>query len=117
MALDRTLHGGLQDIGERAHAFTHLSHTYPSGASVYTTYLYRIATDPDETLRRWQVLKAAASQVIVQHGGTISHQHGVGLDHRPYLAQEKGALGMAVLGDLCQRFDPDRLLNPGKLIA
>ena len=108
---------GLQDSGERTHVFTHLSHTYPSGASVYTTYLYRVASDPEETLRRWQVLKEAASQVILQHGGTISHQHGVGLDHKSYLAQEKGALGMAVLGDLCRRFDPDGLLNPGKLIA
>ncbi|MGB4801632.1 MAG: FAD-binding oxidoreductase [Anaerolineae bacterium] len=116
-ALDTTLHRGLQDSGERTHVFTHLSHTYPSGASVYTTYLYRVASDPEETLRRWQVLKEAASQVILQHGGTISHQHGVGLDHKSYLAQEKGALGMAVLGDLCRRFDPDGLLNPGKLIA
>lgn len=116
-ALDMTLHRGLQDSGERTHVFTHLSHTYPSGASVYTTYLYRVASDPEETLRRWQVLKEAASQVILQHGGTISHQHGVGLDHKLYLAQEKGALGMAVLGDLCRRFDPDGLLNPGKLIA
>ena len=104
-ALDTTLHRGLQDSGERTHVFTHLSHTYPSGASVYTTYLYRVASDPEETLRRWQVLKEAASQVILQHGGTISHQHGVGLDHKSYLAQEKGALGMAVLGDLCRRCD------------
>ncbi len=116
-ALDKVLHGGLQDIGERTHVFTHLSHVYPSGASVYTTYLFRIAPDPDETLRRWQTLKQAASQVIMQYGGTISHQHGVGLDHKPYLAQEKGALGMAVLADLCQRFDSEGLLNPGKLIS
>jgi len=115
--LGATLRDSLLDIGERTHVFTHLSHTYPSGASVYTTYLYRLAPDPDETLRRWQVLKEAASRVILAHGGTISHQHGVGLDHRPYLAQEKGALGMAVLGDLCRRFDPEGLLNPGKLIA
>jgi alkyldihydroxyacetonephosphate synthase len=53
----------------------------------------------------------------MQYGGTISHQHGVGLDHKPYLAQEKGVLGMAVLADLCQRFDPEGLLNPGKLIS
>ena len=115
-ALDTALHRGLQDCGERTHVFTHLSHTYPSGASVYTTYLYRIAPDPDETLRRWLVLKGAASQIIVQHGGTISHQHGVGVDHKPYLTQEKGVLGMAVLGDLCRRFDPDGVLNPGKLV-
>jgi alkyldihydroxyacetonephosphate synthase len=115
-AIEAALRPGLAEIGERVHVFTHLSHLYPYGSSLYTTYLYRIAPDPDETLRRWQVLKTAASQAIIARGGTISHQHGVGIDHQPYMAHEKGALGMAVLGDLCRRFDPDGIMNPGKLI-
>jgi alkyldihydroxyacetonephosphate synthase len=115
-AVEAALHSGLAEIGERVHVFTHLSHLYPYGSSIYTTYLYRIAPDPDETLRRWQVLKAAASQAIVAYGGTISHQHGVGTDHLPYLAGEKGPLGMAAIGDLCRRFDPEGVMNPGKLI-
>lgn len=110
------LRAGLESRGERVHVFTHLSHLYPSGSSIYTTYLYRIAADPDETLSRWQVLKRAASQAIVNCGATISHQHGVGTDHLPYLAAEKGALGMTVLGDLCRRFDPEGIMNPGKMI-
>lgn len=116
-AIEASLRSGLETIGERVHVFTHLSHLYPYGSSIYTTYLYRIASDPDETLRRWQVLKEAASLAIVAHDGTISHQHGVGVDHLPYLAGEKGPLGMAVLGDLCRRFDPEGIMNPGKLIA
>ncbi len=116
-AIEAALRAGLEEIGERVHVFSHLSHLYPYGSSIYTTYLYRIASDPDETYRRWQVLKMAASQAIVAHGGTISHQHGVGADHLPYLAAEKGPLGMAVLCDLCQRFDPDGIMNPGKLVA
>ena len=115
-AVETALRGGLAEIGERVHIFTHLSHLYPYGSSLYTTYLYRIAPDPEETLRRWQVLKVAASQAIVAHGGTISHQHGVGTDHLPYLAHEKGPLGMAAIGDLCRRFDPDGIMNPGKLV-
>ncbi len=115
-AIEMALRPGLEEIGERVHVFTHLSHLYPYGSSIYTTYLYRIAPDPDETLRRWQVLKAAASQAIVAHGGTISHQHGIGTDHLPYLAREKGPLGMAAIGDLCRRFDPDGIMNPGKLV-
>jgi alkyldihydroxyacetonephosphate synthase len=116
-AIEAALRSGLEAIGERVHVFTHLSHLYPYGSSIYTTYLYRIASDPDETLRRWQVLKEAASLAIVAHDGTISHQHGVGVDHLPYLAGEKGPLGMAVLGDLCRRFDPEGIMNPGKLMA
>jgi len=110
------LRTGLADRDERVHAFTHLSHSYPSGSSVYTTYVYRVAPDPDETLSRWQALKAAASQAIVAHGGTISHQHGVGVDHLPYLACEKGDLGLAAIRALCERFDPQELLNSGKLV-
>jgi alkyldihydroxyacetonephosphate synthase len=115
-AIESALRPGLEAMNERVHVFSHLSHLYPYGSSIYTTYLYRIAPDPGETLRRWEILKAAASQAIVEQGGTISHQHGVGTDHRPYLDKEKGSLGMASIGDLCARFDPDRVMNPGKLI-
>ncbi len=115
-ALAPRLRRGLEDEGERVHAFTHLSHVYPSGSSLYTTYLFRLAADPDETLRRWTTLKGIASRAIVEHGGTISHQHGVGLDHARYLEAEKGALGMAILGDVARRVDPDGLMNPGKLL-
>jgi alkyldihydroxyacetonephosphate synthase len=106
---------GLAGIGERVLVFAHLSHVYNDGASIYTTYLYRRA-NPDETLRRWQVLKSVASRVIVAHGGTISHQHGVGLDHAPYLAAEKGLLGMQTLETVSKLFDPDGMMNPGKLL-
>ena len=110
------IHAGLADVDERVLVFAHLSHVYIDGASVYITYLYRRASDPEETLRRWQVLKGAASRVIVTHGGTISHQHGIGLDHTPYLAAEKGPLGMQALETLARQFDPDGMMNPGKLL-
>ena len=108
--------GSGQASGERVLVFAHLSHVYNDGASIYITYLYRRANDPDETLRRWHVLKDAASRVILAHGGTISHQHGVGADHAPYLAAEKGPLGMRALEALRGTFDPDCMLNPGKLL-
>ncbi|GAC1666953.1 MAG: FAD-binding oxidoreductase [Candidatus Limnocylindrales bacterium] len=116
-AVGRALRHGLEADGERVHAFSHLSHVYPSGSSLYATYVFRLAADPDETLQRWRRLKSAASDAIVEHGGTISHQHGVGRDHRPWLAAEKGDLGLAVLGDVASRLDPDRLLNPGVLLG
>ena len=99
------------------HVFTHLSHFYSSGSSIYTTYVFRLGRDADETLARWGALKSAASQAIVARGGTISHQHGVGRDHAPYLAAEKGRLGMRAIQALAESFDPDGLLNPGVLLA
>ncbi len=115
-AVESALERGLADEDERVHVFTHLSHFYPDGASIYTTYIFRLSGDPDHTLERWRTLKAAASRAIVAGGGTISHHHGVGLDHAPYLEAEKGALGLAALRDLCARFDPGGMMNPGKLV-
>ena len=115
--VETALRHALDDIGERVLAFSHLSHVYPSGSSIYTTYIFRPSADPDETLARWQRLKDAASRAIVDGGATISHQHGVGRDHAPYLAAEKGALGMAVLADVARRFDPDGIMNPDVLLG
>jgi alkyldihydroxyacetonephosphate synthase len=116
-AIEATLRDGLAAEGERVMAFSHLSHLYPSGSGIYTTYLYRIASDSDVTLERWRRLKMAASETIVHHGATISHQHGVGRDHARFLADEKGALGMAVLTALIDRFDPGGVMARGVLLA
>ncbi len=115
-AVKTALRTGLQPVGERVHAFAHLSHLYPDGASIYTTYVFRRGGSAEETMERWRVLKGAASEAIVAHKGTISHQHGVGADHLPYLEAEKGVLGMQVLEAARKSLDPDGLLNPGKLL-
>ena len=115
-AIETALKQAAESFNERIHVFTHLSHVYTSGASVYTTYLFRIADTPEGTLTRWHKMKTAASEAIVAQQGTISHQHGVGIDHAPYLAAEKGKLGTAVLQDLARRFDPRGVMNPGKLV-
>ena len=115
-AVEHSLRHGLADRGERVHVFTHLSHVYGQGSSLYTTYVFRPGADYAEALARWQTLKHAASRTIASHGGTISHQHGVGRDHAPYLAAEKGELGLAALTALARHFDPERRLAPGVLL-
>jgi len=102
---------------EKVHVFTHLSHVYGQGCSLYTTYLFVNGDNYQQTLAKWQTLKHAASKTIVENGGTISHQHGVGKDHAPYLANEKGEQGMRLLQHLCQHFDQQQLLNPHTLIS
>ncbi len=115
--IDAALSAALAPWGERAHVFTHLSHLYPSGSSLYVTFIFRLAPDPDETMARWRALKSAASQTISVDGATITHHHGVGVDHAPYLAAEKGPLGMAALAAIVRTFDPDGLMNPGVLLG
>ena len=115
--IESALRDTMSGFGERVHIFTHLSHVYPSGSSIYTTYLFRLAAGADESIARWQAMKIAASKAIITSGGTISHQHGVGFDHLSYLAAEKGTLGIAAIESLCRQFDPKRIMNPGKLVA
>ena len=115
-ALESAATAALATHGERVHTYTHLSHLYAQGASVYTTFVYRLAGDYDADLARWRTLKQAVSQAIVANGGTISHQHGVGTDHAPYLEAEKGALGIGAMRALFRHFDPDGRMNPGKLL-
>ena len=78
--------------------------------------MFRPAADYPATLERWKALKQAASRTIVENHGTISHQHGVGKDHAPYLPREKGELAMAALHSLSRHFDPAGRLNPGTLL-
>jgi alkyldihydroxyacetonephosphate synthase len=115
-AIQTGIRTALQSFGERVLVFAHLSHVYGDGASIYTTYLWRRSVDPDETLQHWGAMKGAASEAILAHGGTISHQHGVGVDHASYLEAEKGELGMKMIKAVRQQLDPERLLNPGKLV-
>lgn len=103
-------------LNERVYVFAHLSHVYRSGASIYVTTMFRVQPDPDQTLELWAAMKRAASESIVAHGGTISHQHGVGADHAPYLPAEKGPLGIDLLRAAIHQCDPDGILNPGKLV-
>lgn len=105
----------MSKFDENVLVFSHLSHIYPDGASIYVTFLFRTVPDPDQLIERWKAMKTAASEVIVRQQGTISHQHGVGVDHAAYLAAEKSEVGMQMIKALSQTLDPKGLFNPGKL--
>ncbi|MFF2354369.1 FAD-binding oxidoreductase [Kitasatospora sp. NPDC058115] len=91
----------------------HISHVYPTGASLYFTVVAALGEDP---LARWAAAKRAAGDAIVRSGGTITHHHAVGTDHRPWMAAEIGELGVRVLRAVKAELDPAGILNPGKLI-
>ncbi len=114
--IENAIRTGLADEGEQVHAYTHLSHVYGQGSSIYTTYVYRFGDSYKQALQRWHKLKAAGAEQTIACGGTISHQHGVGADHRNYLQAEKGELGIAAINSLCELFDPRGQMNPGKLL-
>lgn len=106
-------------LGDKAqlHVFTHLSHVYKQGSSIYTTYIFKAGEDYQATLDQWAILKQSTSEIIVNNRGTISHQHGVGKDHQPYLTTEKGELTIRAIKNLCDTFDPNKIMNPHCLLA
>lgn len=91
----------------------HVSHLYPDGASLYFTFL---CDARDREIELWRAAKEAAGRAILENGGTISHHHGVGADHRPWLEGERGRLQVEMLRALKRTLDPKGILNPGKLI-
>lgn len=91
----------------------HISHVYPSGASLYFTVACAQLDDP---ISQWGAAKHAAGNAIVAAGASISHHHGVGVDHREFYAQEVGDLALGALRALKAELDPRGILNPGVLI-
>ena len=99
---------------EGFHVGCHVSHLYPSGASLYFTLLG--AQDRSDPAGQWRAVKDTASRAIVAAGGTITHHHAIGRDHAPYLPEEIGAFGIELLRAVKDRCDPAGVMNPGKLL-
>jgi alkyldihydroxyacetonephosphate synthase len=116
----RTLHAAVAEALRTALAGSaapligcHVSHVYPSGASLYFTVL---AAGGAEPRARWLAAKRAACEAILAAGGTITHHHAIGTDHRPYMARELGGDALAALRALALQLDPTGIMNPGKLL-
>jgi alkyldihydroxyacetonephosphate synthase len=89
----------------------HLSHLYPSGSSLYFTFLIRGAGDGDVEARylaAWdQAVRSCAAL-----GGTLTHHHGVGRLKSRFLATELGETGVGVLSRVRAALDPAGIMNP-----
>jgi alkyldihydroxyacetonephosphate synthase len=114
-AVDTALRDALAADGSRPLVGCHVSHVYPTGASLYFTVLARQRSGAE--VEQWERAKEAAMRAIVGAGGTASHHHGVGATHAPYLAAEDSALGVQALRAVKERLDPIGILNPGKLLG
>jgi alkyldihydroxyacetonephosphate synthase len=84
----------LRDGGHDPLVGAHISHVYPEGASLYVTVMARAGDDPVD---RWLTAKAAVNDILARRGAPVSHHHGVGADHRPWLAAGIGDGGVAAL--------------------
>lgn len=112
-AVTEALTTTLAETGTQALVMCHISHVYPTGASLYFTV---VAAQRGNPIEQWSKAKAAASAAMVRTGATITHHHAVGADHRPWMRDEIGDLGVEVLRAVKAVLDPAGILNPGKLI-
>ena len=112
-AVTEALTTALDETGTPALVLCHISHVYPTGASLYFTV---VAGQRGNPIEQWRKAKAAASDAMVRTGATITHHHAVGADHRPWMRDEVGDVGVKVLQAVKATLDPVGILNPGKLI-
>ncbi len=90
------------------------THVYPDGPAPYYTVL--APSTPDAQLAQWAEIKMAASETLLALGGTITHHHAVGRDHRPWYDRQRPDGFARVLAAAKAALDPQAILNPGVLI-
>jgi alkyldihydroxyacetonephosphate synthase len=90
------------------------THVYPDGPAPYFTVL-ALGTD-GEQLDQWAAIKSAASDALLRHGGTITHHHAVGRDHRPWYDRQRPEPFAQALRAAKDAVDPASVLNPGVLL-
>lgn len=102
------------DLGVNGWIMCHLSHSYHSGACLYFTFAF---IHGDEPLKQYDHVKSAIQQSFVDNGGTLSHHHAVGVEHAPWLTQDLSPEGVGLMRGLFESADPNRNLNPDKIIT
>jgi alkyldihydroxyacetonephosphate synthase len=100
------------ELGIKGWIMAHMSHSYHSGACLYFTFAFKHG---DEPLKQYDVVKSAIQQAFIDADATISHHHGVGLEHAPWLEQDISASGFNVMQGLFESADPKSNFNPGKI--
>ncbi|HEY5186655.1 MAG TPA: FAD-binding oxidoreductase [Actinomycetes bacterium] len=101
-------------LGEPCRVSCRFSHVYPDGPAPYFTVLAPVTRGAEE--ERWHDMKQAASDAILAAGGTITHHHAVGRDHRPWYDAQRPEPFAAALRAAKNAVDPAGRLNPGVLI-
>jgi alkyldihydroxyacetonephosphate synthase len=105
----------LASVGAAAgHVTCRLTHVYPDGAAPYFTVVAPARRGAE--LEQWAEIKAAASEAILAAGGTITHHHAVGREHRPWYDRQRPDLFAGALRAAKQVLDPAGILNPGVLL-
>jgi alkyldihydroxyacetonephosphate synthase len=110
----RSAESVLQEVCGAGNVSVRLTHAYPDGAAPYFTCV--APARRGEELDQWNAVKRAASEAILRAGGTITHHHAVGRDHRPWYDRQRPDPFAAALRGAKAAVDPRGILNPGVLV-
>jgi alkyldihydroxyacetonephosphate synthase len=100
--------------GGEGHVFCRFTHVYPDGAAPYFTVL--APGRRGEEIEQWAAIKRAASDAVLGAGGTITHHHAVGRDHRRWYDVQRPDPFAAALRGAKAAVDPAAIMNPGVLV-
>jgi alkyldihydroxyacetonephosphate synthase len=104
--------------GHEARVSCRFTHVYPDGPAPYFSYsaLGTSTGNLADSLAKWREIKQATGEIVVDLGGTVTHHHAVGRDHRGGYEAQSSALFRGALAAAKQSLDPAGVLNPGVLI-
>jgi alkyldihydroxyacetonephosphate synthase len=100
--------------GGEAKVMCRFTHVYPDGPAPYFTILAPARRGSE--VEQWDEIKAAVSEALISAGGTITHHHAVGRDHRPWYDRQRPDAFADALRAAKREIDPGAILNPGVLI-
>ena len=103
-----------EHCGGEGRVFCRFTHIYPDGPAPYFTVL--APARRGEEVEQWAAIKGAVSDAVIAEGGTITHHHAVGRDHRPWYDRQRPEPFAAALRGAKAAVDPHGIMNPGVLI-
>ncbi|HEY2283883.1 MAG TPA: FAD-binding oxidoreductase [Solirubrobacteraceae bacterium] len=110
-AIESVAASAARGVGQVSCRFTHV---YPDGPAPYFTVI--APARRGEEVEQWAAIKRAASDAVIAHGGTITHHHAVGRDHRPWYDRQRPEPFAAALHGAKDAIDPGWIMNPGVLL-
>jgi alkyldihydroxyacetonephosphate synthase len=111
---ERVIGAAREVLGDRGQVSCRFTHVYPDGPAAYFTVIAPALRG--EEVEQWWAIKRAVSQAIIDAGGTITHHHAVGRDHRPWYDQQRPEPFAAALRGAKAAVDPQGIMNPGVLV-
>jgi alkyldihydroxyacetonephosphate synthase len=113
-AVSEAVHAALKRVCGGGTLTCRFTHVYPDGPAPY--YSFAGPGRRGSELAQWDEIKAAASEAVIEHGGTITHHHAVGRVHRPWYDRQRSDVFAAALRGAKRALDPSGVMNPGALI-